>query len=268
MAWCNGSLTHPLKHTRRNAAFTNCTHRPPDILFAIKQESIACLNHPGMMGIVNSIHALGPSTSFPVLSSSTNKSTIYYGITVDAPAYAMKLINYPLYVLWLNSAFQMVKFGTSIAGMCFIHSVTTKYGFRGLTRWHEVFFNQSARLCVHVVISDQEKCKLTKEEVTSDQIKCWLKSRICSLSEARGDGQQPVKCLQAGERVPYVHMKKSVLSMSVFPKRQYVCVCVCLCGSRQLVVLALEIVSRGGWGAVSSCEHLFLIETTKLVLRK
>lgn len=244
MAWCNGSLTHPLKHTRRNAAFTNCTHRPPDILFAIKQESIACLNHPDMMGIVNSIHALGPnvlwSTSFPVLSSSSNKNTIYYCITVDAPAYAVKLINYPLYVLWLNSAFQMVKFGTSIAGMCFIHSVTTKYGFRGVTRWHEVFFNQSAMLCkdsVHVVISDQEKCKLTKEEVTSDQIKCWLKSRICSLSEARGaeGGRTTASKMSTGRWLRPIRSHEKVSAKYVCVSQETICVCVCVFVWKQTV---------------------------------
>lgn len=73
---------------------------------------------------------------------------------------------------------------------------------------------------------------------------------------------------------------KTLLYMTVFPKRQcvcvdvsmnvFVCACVYVCVyvCRQLVVLALEIVSRGGWGTVSSCEHLFLVETTELVLRK
>ena len=58
MLWCNGPLTHPLKHVRWNAAFTNCAHRPPDILFAIEQPSVSGLNHPDMMGIQNPIHAL------------------------------------------------------------------------------------------------------------------------------------------------------------------------------------------------------------------
>lgn len=64
MAWCNGSLTHPLKHTRWNAAFTNCTPRPPDILFAIEQQSVSCLNHPDMLGIQNSINTRGYKNVF------------------------------------------------------------------------------------------------------------------------------------------------------------------------------------------------------------
>lgn len=86
-------------------------------------------------------------------------------------------------------------------------------------------------------------------------------------------GKRTVKSPRfAGEYAPvHLHEKVAAIYMTVFPKRQYVCALVCVvfvCVCRQLVVLALEIVSRGGWGTESSCEHLFLIETTKLVRRK
>lgn len=74
------------------------------------------------------------------------------------------------------------------------------------------------------------------------------------------------KVLSAQVNTPHIFTWESHCYIWLFPKRQYVCVSWCVC--RQLAVLALEIVSRGGWGTVSSCEHLFLIETTKLVLRK
>lgn len=65
---------------------------PPDILFAIEQQSVGCLNHPDMMGIQNSIHALELILSFEILDFQgcsryrmTLIKALHITITVTAP---------------------------------------------------------------------------------------------------------------------------------------------------------------------------------------
>lgn len=81
-------------------------------------------------------------------------------------------------------------------------------------------------------------------------------------------GKWTVKSPSMQVNMPPVHSHDSHCYIWLSFPVDNVCAQVCVCVCRQLVVLALEIVNRGGWGTVSSCEHLFLIETTKLVLRK
>lgn len=122
------------------------------------------------------------------------------------------------------------------------------------------------------VTADGQMCKLKKEEATPDYIKCWLKNRICSLRERQHMQLKTIHSLQVNmpsytEKVTaiYIFFSQETICVSM-----WICACVSvrLCVCRQLVVLVLEIESRGGWGTASCCEHLFLIETTKLVLRK
>lgn len=206
--WCNGSLTHPLKHVRWNAAFTNCTHRPP-LTF--------CLQSSSKVWVVWIFQtqwefnfkpcSLERMMSIETLDSNKNAiQCIMVAVSVCLTIFIqISFIQFGVFFanseVWPNA---MPKLYFTILKYLICLQALISEPSKSLMYWPISYFLRdeeehrkwgyitvTARLSKSTecrVTADQQKCKLTKEEVTPDYIKCWLKNRICSLS-TEGNGQ-------------------------------------------------------------------------------